>query len=343
MIVGMADSLGMQVQDPAFWLPLACLAVLWALLIAGAILDGFDLGVGVLLPLAPPDTRQRLWAHLGAWRDANGAWLLLAAGLFASAFPAAWGQVMGRLYAPLTLVLLGGILRSVCFEFRYRARPADRARWLNGFWVGAVLSALGHGWVLGRIATAYQTGVTYLFFDLLCGLCALATYIVLAASWLSARLHGALQERAVNWARRMIPWSAAGMLAVAMTLGLLNGGVLHRWSNGGDWSAALAFWAAMLLCMIALDLSLTRRRGMKRSWTPCILTLLLLFLMLVGVAFSLFPYLILDEVTIWDGSADPGSQRLALAAAAVAVPVLLVISMMNYRSLFTRPSGSGEY
>lgn len=161
MIAMLAASQGLSPDDPSFWMPLAFMALLFLVIAAGMVLDGFDLGVGILLQLAPEHERGRMMSLLSPWRDANEFWLLLGMGLFAAAFPFAWGAVLGKLYGPLTCMVLGVVLRSVAFEFRIRARNEMKPRWIFAFWAGSLITAFGQGMMLGRIATGYQSDAGY--------------------------------------------------------------------------------------------------------------------------------------------------------------------------------------
>jgi cytochrome d ubiquinol oxidase subunit II len=342
MIAALSASLGLNPHDPAFWMPLAFMGMLFVLIAAGTVLDGFDLGVGMLMWLAPQHERGRMMALLSPWRDANEFWLLLGAGLFAAAFPFAWGTVLGQLYVPLTLLLLGAVLRSVSFEFRLRARNELKPRWLFGFWVGSLMTAFGQGMVLGRIATGYQVLPGYQWFSLFVGLCAVAAYVLLGACWLVMRVEGDLQRRAVTWARHAIRWTAAGMVAIAVTLGLANAGIFYKWSNLGHLGLAATMWVAMLFGFVGTEMMLARlpRQAERFSWVPFVICVCLFLLMLAGLGYSLFPYLILDDMTIWDGAAAPGSLRLVLAAAVIGVPLMLVFNILAYRSVFGREQPS---
>ena len=125
MITDLALALGVSATDPAFWLPLVFLGLLFITIIAGTLLDGFDIGVGCLSLVAPESLRPRMMALLSPWRDANEFWLFLGLGVFALVFPHAWGSVMGQLHLPLMLLALGVMARSLCFELRLRA-PAEQ-------------------------------------------------------------------------------------------------------------------------------------------------------------------------------------------------------------------------
>ena len=336
MIEALAGSMGLAPGEPSFWMPLAFMLMLFLIIVAGVVLDGFDIGVGILVGWAPVHERGRMMALLSPWRDANEFWLLLGLGLFAAAFPFAWGVVLGKLYGPLTLMVLGAALRSVSFEFRIRATQAHKSRWVMGFCIGSIMTALGQGMALGRIATGFQTVAGYGWFTGFVGLCALATYVLLGATWLVMRVRGDLQLRAALWARNAVRWTAAGMIAIAMTLGLANAGIFYKWSNLGHLSIAALLWFAMLSCFVTAEMVLSRLPGRSAtlSTLPFLLCGALVVLMLGALGFSLFPYVILDDLTLWDAAAADDSLRLLMVGVGVALPVALVFNILAYRSVF---------
>ena len=337
MIAELAASQGLAISDPAFWMPLVFMVILLLLLAAGIVFDGFDIGVGLLLQLAPAESRPRMLAMLSAWRDANEFWPLLGAGLFCAAFPFAWGPVLGRLCGPLACMVLGMTLRSVAFEFRLRASTERKPRWMLAFWLGSVLTALGQGAALGDIVTGYQTDAGYLGFSVFVGLCGVAAYALLGACWLVMRVEGELQLRAVGWARHTVRWTAVGMVAIAVTLGLVNSGVFAKWSDVDHLGLTATMWVVMLACFVGMEVALSRlasKPDQARSWLPFALCVLLYMLMLAGLAYSYFPYVILDDMTIWDSAGSVASMRMALAGVIVGVPVVLVFNVLAYRTVF---------
>jgi cytochrome d ubiquinol oxidase subunit II len=336
MIAALAASLGLQPGDPAFWMPLVFMALLLLLIVAGIVFDGFDIGVGLLLQLAPSESRGQMLGLLSAWRDANEFWPLLGLGLFCAAFPFAWGPVLGKLYGPLACAAIGMALRSVAFEFRLRARTEHKPRWMLGFWLGSLLAALGQGMALGRIATGYQDDPGYLGFAVFVGLCAVAAYALMGACWLVMRVDGDLQRRAVGWARHTVRWTAVGMVAIAVTLGLSNSGVFSKWSDVDHLGIASTVWFVMLLCFVGLEVVLSKLPGKseKLSWLPFALCVLLYVLMAGGLAYSFFPYLVLDDMTLWDSAGSVASMRMVLAGAIIGVPVVLVFNVLAYRTVF---------
>lgn len=336
MIDTLAASLGISANDPTFWIPLVFMGLLFLLIAGGVVLDGFDIGVGMLLPFVPADERGRLMGLLSPWRDANEFWPLLGIGLFAAAFPLVWGVVFGELYGPLALMALGIMLRSISFEFRIRARAELKPRWVFGFWLGSLATAFGQGLILGNIATGYQTAGEYGWFTVLIGLCVIAAYALLGAAWLVMRVDGDLQRRAARWGRHAIRWTAVGMVASSVMLGLANPGIFYKWSNPAGFATVAAVWAVMLMCFSLAEMRLARasRGESSHHWMPYVLCIVLYWLMLAGLAYSIFPYLVLDDMTIWDGTASIESMRLVLSAAIVSVPVVLIFNLWAYRGVF---------
>ena len=339
MIAELAATLGLDVLQPVFWMPLSMMAVLSVLIVGGTVFDGFDIGVGILLRLAPPQDRAGMMVVLSPWRDANEFWLLLAVGLFLAAFPLAWSAVLAQLFIPVMMTMLGVMLRSVAFEFRIRASSEQRLVWMNRFWLGSVLTAMGHGMLLASIVTGYQQEPSSVWFSVFIGICAVAAYALLGASWLVMRLQGAMYARAIGWARHSIRWTAAGMVAVSVALGLANPAIFYKWSNTTSLMLAAPVWFLMLGCFVGIDMVLNRLNLPKYralSWIPFGLCLILFVCMLGGLGYSMFPYIILDNMTLWDAAASESSLRLVLAACVIAAPVMIIFNLMSYRSLFGR-------
>ena len=339
MISTLAGSMGMAVTDAAFWMPLLLMGMLFLLTLGGLLFDGFDVGVGLLLGVAPSAERARMMVILSPWRDANEVWLILALGLFLAAFPLGWSAVLGHLYVPLTFTMLGTTLRSVAFEFRIRAPAEQRVIWVRRFWVGSLLTAIGHGLLLASVVTGYQQGNDSTWFSVFLAICTVAAYALLGACWLVMRLQGELQQRAAGWARHAIRWAAAGMVAVAVALGLANPAIFYKWSNTTRLVLAMPVWLLMLACFVGMDIGLlrvTKPKYQMLAWMPFALCVLLFVLLLSGLAYSMFPFVILDNMTIWDAASAVGSLKLILLITFVAVPIMVLFNLMGYRSLFGR-------
>jgi cytochrome d ubiquinol oxidase subunit II len=339
MIEALSASLGLDATNPAFWMPLLMMALLFVLIVGAALFDGFDIGVGILVLLAPKQSRSQLMVVLSPLRDANGFWWLLALGLFLTAFPMAWGAVLGALYVPMSATVIGVMLRSVAFEFRIRAATEKRGRWITLFWLGSVLTALGHGALISQLVLGAKQEAPALWFTAFIALCAVAAYGLLGACWLVMRLQDALQLFAAQWARHAIRWTAAGMVALSIALGLANPAIFYKWSSATNLVMATPVWLLMLLCFVGIDMSLSRviqPRYRHLVWLPFTLCLILFCAMLSGLTYSMFPFVVLDNLTLWDAAAAQGSLQLVLASTVVALPIMVIANLMTYRGLFGR-------
>ena len=336
MITQLAIALGVNAHDPAFWMPLVFMALLFAIIVAGTVLDGFDIGVGCLALFAPADLRPRMLSLLSPWRDANEFWLFLGMGLFVSAFPSAWGSVMGELYLPLCLLALGVLLRSVSFELRLRSPQELQSRWLLGFALGSLITALAQGFLLAQVVVTYQDDVGYVWFSVFVGLTAFAAYCLLGSAWLIMRVAGELRARAVMWGRRAVRWAAAGAVGVSVVLAFSNAGIFLKWSDDPQWPIAVTLWACLLACFVSIEMCLQRmiNSSYRTTALPFVMTLFVFLITLGGLGYSFFPYLVLDDITIWDAAASVDSLRLVLAATVVALPVAVIFNIWVYWRMF---------
>lgn len=336
MIDSLAIALGLGAHDPAFWMPLVFMAVFFAIIVAGAILDGFDVGVGCLALFARPELRMRMLSLLSPWRDANEFWLFLGLGLFLAAFPNAWGAIMGQLYIPLCLLGLGVFLRSVSFEIRLRAPQESQGRWVLGFGLGSWLTAFAHGYLLAQVVVSYQGESGYFWFSLFVGLCAIAAYCLLGSAWLIMRVAGELRARAVIWGRRSVRWSAAGAVGISVVLAFANAGVFLKWSDGPHWPVVVSLWAFLLVAFVSIEMCLQRmiNSSYRTTALPFFMTLLIFLVLLGGLGYSFFPYLVLDDITIWDAAASVDALRLILSGVVIALPVAFIFNIWVYWRMF---------
>lgn len=336
MMDTLALALGLHTQAPEFWLPLAFMGLLFIVVLAGMVLDGFDIGVGCLNVFAPTHLKPRMLALLSPWRDANEFWLFLGMGLFMAAFPLAWGRIMGELYLPVTLLAVGTVLRSVGYELRLRAPREQQSYWGGLFGVGALLTALSHGLLLAQIAMLSQGETRSLWFAAFVAACAVAAYCLLGASWLIMREGGELRARAIFWGRRCVRWAAAGAVAVSVVLALGNPGIFLKWSGGLSRVWVVGLWFCMLAAFICIEICLQRmiNTSYRNTALPFVLTLLVFIMTFGGLAYSFFPYLVLDELTIWDAAAATDSLEWVLVAAALALPIALIFNVRVYWRMF---------
>jgi cytochrome d ubiquinol oxidase subunit II len=316
------------------------LATIWAFVIAFAVfayvvLDGFDLGIGILFPAwAPGKERDAAMNSVAPVWDGNETWLVLGGGGLMAAFPLAYSVVMPALYTPIVAMLLALIFRGVAFEFRWRD-PRHRAFWDAAFTGGSILAAFAQGVALGALLQGVKVaGREYAGgwwdwlspFTLLTGIAVVIGYALLGATWLIMKTEGAMQAHC----RRLAAWlgaaTIAAIAAVSATTPFLQYAYWERWLAMPN----VLFTAQVpLLVTIGAVLFFLSLKARKEVW-PFLLTLALFLLNFVGLGISMFPYIVPRAITIWDAAAPEKSQLFMLAGAVVLVPVILAYTAYSY-------------
>ena len=322
------------------------LTVVWAFLIAFAVaayvvMDGFDLGIGILFPLfrVGRERDQAMNAIAPVW-DGNETWLVLGGGGLLAAFPLAYAIVLPALYAPLIAMLLGLIFRGVAFEFRWRD-PGHRKYWDAGFCLGSAVATFAQGVTLGALLQGIEVeGRAYAGgwwdwltpFSLLTGASLVVGYALLGAAWLIWKTAGPLQAEARRFAR----WLAPALLGAIGAVSLFTAFILPRQDDIPQYAERWLDYPGLLVsvpmpALVALAAwALWRSLGRGADWMPFLLTLLLFLLSMAGLAISIWPDVIPGRVTIWQAAAPPESQLFMLVGAAVLVPMILAYTFWAY-------------
>jgi cytochrome d ubiquinol oxidase subunit II len=210
-------------------LPLIFMLLMGLSVLIYVVSDGYDLGVGMLMPAASEREQNFMVSSIGPFWDANETWLVLGIGLLLVAFPAAHGIVLGALYLPVVAMLVGLMLRGVAFEFRVKAEGWHRELWNWLFWFGSFLASLAQGLMLGYYITGFQSGFGYFLFALMVGGALCGGYVLLGATWLILRTEGDLQRKAAGWARWGLLWVALGVALVSVATPLVSETVRMKW------------------------------------------------------------------------------------------------------------------
>ncbi|WP_188054610.1 cytochrome d ubiquinol oxidase subunit II [Sphingosinithalassobacter sp. CS137] len=316
------------------------LATVWAFLIAFAVfayivMDGFDLGIGILFPVFDPgiERDQAMNSIAPVW-DGNETWLVLGGGGLFAAFPLAYAILMPALYPLIIAMLLALVFRGVAFEFRWRD-PAHRKWWDRAFTTGSVVATLAQGIALGALlqgitvsGRAYGGGwLDWLTpFSLLTGVSLVAGYALLGACWLIWKTEGRCQDHAYRLAGRFGAITLAAIALVSLATLSLGRGYVDRWF---DFPGVLLTAQVPLLVGIfaVLFWRALRRRA---EVTPFLLALGLFLLSFVGLGISIFPFVVPNAVTIWDAAAPATSQWFMLVGAGVLIPVILAYTGWAY-------------
>ena len=321
-----------ELSQPGGWLPLVFMALMGLSMLIYVVLDGYDLGVGILLGFAPDAEKDAMVESIGPFWDANETWLVLGIGLLLAAFPLAHGIILGHLYLPVAVMLAGLILRGVAFDFRMKARAVQKGWWNGAFHAGSLVAALAQGVMLGRYVAGFEAGPWAWAFAAFVGVSLAAGYTLLGACWLLMKTEGELQRRAVAWARRSLWLAAAGIAAISMTTPLVSSYVFDKWFSFPNivLLAPVPLMTALLFALVAVTLRHQPRTDERWCWVPFAGAAGIFVLAFFGLAFSILPYVIVERMTIWQAAAAPESLRFILFGAVVVLPVMIASSAYSY-------------
>jgi cytochrome d ubiquinol oxidase subunit II len=319
-------------EDPAIWLPFVFASLMGLSILIYVILDGYDLGVGILMPFAGEAEQDRMISSIGPFWDANETWLVLAVGLLLVAFPIAHGMILGALYLPVAILLLGLILRGVAFEFRIKAHAKYKSLWNHVFFAGSLVSALSQGFMLGLYVLGLEISWLNIGFAALTAVCVTAGYAMLGGAWLVHKTDGELQKKAAGWARFGLAASALGFAAISAATPLTSARIFEKWFAWPEillLSPLPVIAGALFLGLFTL-LGRMPLKDDRWSWTPFLGGAAIFLLAFAGLAYSFYPYVVPDQLTIYEAASAPESLLIMLYGAIVVVPVIAGYSALSY-------------
>ncbi|MBB2206557.1 cytochrome d ubiquinol oxidase subunit II [Gluconacetobacter takamatsuzukensis] len=325
-------------MDFAHWLPIVWAVILVAAITIYVILDGFDLGIGMLFALERNQGRRDVMINTIApvW-DGNETWMVLGGAVLYGVFPGAYATLLPALYLPIVLMLLALIFRGVSFEFRIMTRGTAReGLWEVGFMAGSGIAAFSQGAILGGVIQgiavtdgAFTGGALDWLtpFSVLCGLAVMCGYALLGATWLVWRTTDVLEASCRKWAAWLAVGLFVGIVAVSLWTPLLHAPYLRRWT---DWPNIL-FVAPVPVLVVVLGVLLAAglRRGHSKG--PFLCALGWFFLCLSGLGITVWPYAVPPSLTLWDVSSPPSSQFFQLVGTAILLPIILTYTIYSYR------------
>jgi len=313
-------------------LPLIFVTLMGLSILLYVILDGFDLGVGLLMPFATPEERDRMIASIGPFWDANETWLVLAIGLLLVAFPAAHGTILTALYLPVTVMLIGLILRGVAFEFRAKAPRTQKPWWDRAFFAGSLMTALSQGFMLGIYILGLRWTWASVAFALLTAGALTVAYSFIGAAWTILKTDGALQTKAVRWARGGIWGVVLGMGSVSLATPLTSDRIMDKWFGFPEivLLAPLPLCSLALIVMLWVSLRNLPSANDRFAWLPFVGAIGLMALGFAGMAYSFYPYIVPEQMVLYDAAAAPESLRIIFYGALVVIPVILAYTVLAY-------------
>ncbi len=308
------------------------LPLIWAALIGTAVfmyvlLDGFDLGIGILFPTARTESeRDQMTRTIAPYWDGNETWLILGgAGLFV-AFPKAYSIIMPAFYLPVIVMLLALVFRGVAFEFRHVSY--SKTGWNIAFNVGSTLASFCQGVILGGLIQGVAvrdgafSGGSFDWatpFAFLCGLSLIAGYALLGATWLTMKTEGPVAQRARGQAKVALLAVLVCMAAVSLWTPLSQPRIAERWFTLPNF---YFLWPVPLVTALTAYLA-WRWIEIGREVPPFLATMALFLLGFLGLVISNFPYLVPPSLTVWDTAAAPASQIFMLLGTLLLLPIIL--------------------
>ncbi|MCJ2032691.1 cytochrome d ubiquinol oxidase subunit II [Methylobacterium sp. J-068] len=342
---------GMEYEGAAFWLPLVWAGLLAVAVAMYVVIDGFDLGVGILFASAREGNwRDRMMLSVAPIWDGNETWLVLGGGGLFAVFSVAYAILLPALYLPLILMLIALIFRGVAFEFRFKA---DRSRfvWDNAFHYGSLVATFAQGMVLGAFVQGFQiegrgfTGGTLDWltpFSVLTGIGLVCGYGLLGATWCVMKTSGELEVWARRKSQQFLAATIVAMTAVSAWVPFLGRDIQWRWVS---WPNILYVAPVPLVtALVAWGIHRGIRNG--RDVAPFLLTIALFLLGFLGLAISLFPYIVPPRMTIWQAANAVSALQFALVGYAVVMPLTLAYTGYAYwvfRGKVAEDMGSGGY
>jgi cytochrome d ubiquinol oxidase subunit II len=313
-------------------LPIVFMALMGVSMLVYVISDGYDLGVGMLMHRATDAEKDVMVASIGPFWDANETWLVLGVGILLIAFPRAHGVVLGELYLPVALMLGGLTLRGVAFDFRVKAKDMHKQTWDRLFFAGSTLASVSQGWMLGRYVSGFGSGWNYPLFAAAIALALPMAYVLMGAAWLIMKTEGELQERAIVWAK--IAWApmVGGLVLISMATPWVSETVRERWFALPDIIALMAIPLMTGVALLAL-------RGVLNSrvvhgpvcWLPFVLLIVVFVLGFLGLAYSIYPFVVIGQMTIWQAASSAEALEVILVGVCISVPAIAGYTSFSYR------------
>jgi cytochrome bd ubiquinol oxidase subunit II len=316
-------------------LPLVWGAILGLGVFLYVLLGGYDLGLGVLFPLAPShQDRDAMMSSVSPFWDGNETWLVLGGGGLLAAFPLAYSVMLPALYIPIILMLIGLILRGVAFEFRFKA---SRHRWMWdwAFTLGSIVAALMQGVVMGAFVQGFNV-VDNKFaggpfdwltpFSAVTAIALLSGYVLLSAGWLIMKSDEALRAWAYDIARYALIVVGAFILIFSLWTPFLHPEIAARWFTPANMVMLSPVPLATIATLAGIWIALQR----KWRYAPFLLSVVIFLLCYTGLAVSLFPYIIPPKITLWQAAAAPESQLFMLYGAIPILPIILGYTAYSY-------------
>jgi cytochrome d ubiquinol oxidase subunit II len=316
-----------------FLLPLFFASAMGLALLIYVILDGYDLGIGLLLPFATETEKDQMIASIGPFWDANETWIVLGVGILLIAFPKAHGDILTAMYIPVTVMLMGLMMRGIAFDFRAKAVANHKQMWNAIFSGGSLVMAAAQGWMLGTYITGLgETAVSSLF-SILIAITLPALYILLGAAWLLIKTEGNLFTKALGWAKNAILPMGLALLLVSIATPLVSQTIADKWFSYPEGLKLIPIPLLSTAIYTSLLWLLFDQKVLRhgREWLLFAGLIALCVLAALGLAYSILPDIIIGRMTIWESASSTDSLLFTFWGTAIVLPAIIVYTFFVYR------------
>ncbi|BDR15859.1 cytochrome d ubiquinol oxidase subunit II [Vibrio sp. STUT-A11] len=317
------------------------LSVIWFAIVVFAtlmyiVMDGFDLGIGILMPFVKNDKQKDVMVNTVApvW-DGNETWIVLGGAALYGAFPLAYAVIIEALTIPLTLMLVALIFRGVAFEFRFKALQNHQQFWDRSFMVGSIFTTFFQGVVVGSVIQGFEVE-NRLFvggqldwvapFPIFCGFALIATYALLGSTWLIMKTEGELQQTMFRFTNKTLAAMVASLVIVSAWTPLAFPSIAQRWFSTPNLYYLIP--VPVITALVCLKIIDSVKHHKERS--PFIMALIIVILGFAGLGISIWPNIIPPHISIWDAAAPEISQSFMLFGAVMILPVILAYTFWSY-------------
>ena len=311
--------------------------------LAYVLLDGYDLGVGILLPLAQTEEQNLMLSSIGPFWDANETWLVLGVGILLVAFPLAHGTILTALYVPVFIMLVCLVIRGCAFDFRLKSK--HKTFWTKMFFAGSLGAAASQGFILGWWIIGFSnTFLAYLFAALI-SICVPASYALLGCGWLLMKMPATIKKQVIVWAKKSLSFTLLGIVLVSIATPFISPRVFSLWFSFPNiiylsivplMTGALFFFIRKNL--IHLQHQIETDKIISYLWSPFLMTVGIFILSFLGLGYSTFPFLVLDKITIWQGASSEDALYLIFWGVIVVVPTIVAYTILSYKIFFGEAS-----
>ncbi len=302
-------------------------------ILAYVILDGYDLGCGLLTFFADKSEKHTIMRTIAPFWDANETWLVLGVGLLLVAFPHAHGIILSNLYLPIFFMLIGLVLRGVAFDFRLKGDPEYNTLWEKVFGCGSLLTVMSQGYILGSYILGFKFTSYSIFFSLLTGCFLSMGYVLLGSCWLIMKTEGPLQNKSYSWALKSLWITGLGLASISLFTPWFSNRIFEKWFQFPNiiYLSPLPVLSLIIFIFVHYKILQLKKHGSKTCGSPFIGSALLFITAFLGLAYSFFPYLIPESMTIWQAASDIKSLQVILWGALAILPFIFGYTIYVYR------------